>query len=152
MLCGNAVLCNADHFRVFHPKHTDIINEPAEYYPEITAPYAIRWNNMLRAYCEKNRLNYILETTFSSGQAMNVTLHDIQKIGYEVTIMILAVHSDISFLNTLSRYEDMLAKASFGRMVGKIPHDERYNAIENTLNLVQDKKLYNHINIYGRAD
>jgi predicted ABC-type ATPase len=150
-MAGDVVICNADNFRQYHPRHAEIAkNEPAEFYPDITAPYAMLWNKMLRDYCEANRLNYVLETTFSSGSRMNDTISEVRNKGCEVNIKILAVHSDISFLYTLSRYEDMLAVSHYGRVVGKHAHDERYNAIAATLSLVQEANLYHHIAIYGR--
>lgn len=66
------------------------------HYPSLTAKYAQDWNNGLRAYCEANMLNYILETTFSSGPTMNKTIDELQQKGYRVEIKLLAVHPRLS--------------------------------------------------------
>jgi len=146
------LILNADNFRAFHPLHDDIIKESPDYYPDLTGKFAIDLNNMLVQYCLGNRLDFILETTFSSLGQMNSTIKRFKKKGHIVNIMILAVNPHISYLNTLTRYENMLEnKADFARKVGDTRHDSRYGQIEKTLTLVLEKKLYDHIYIYGRA-
>ena len=72
--------------------------------------------------------------------------------GYIVNIVILAVNPNISYLNTMNRYEKMLEdKKAFARKVGIKRHDSRYPLVEKTLKLVEKEKLYDHIYIYGRA-
>jgi len=150
-LGGHVISCNADLFRDYHPKAEEIKNNYEAYYPEITAKYAQDWNNGLRRYCEANRLNYILETTFSSGPAMNQTIAELQEKGYRVEIKLLAVHPLLSLLGTHIRFEEMKANEKAGRLVGKEAHDSRYNLVAPTLFSVQSELLYNRLQIYGRT-
>ena len=150
-LGGNVVNCNADIFRDFHPQAEEIKQRFKEYYPQITAPYAQEWNKGLREYCEANRLNYILETTFSSGQKMNETIANLQQKGYRVEIKLLAVHPKLSLLSTHVRFEDMKLKENTGRLVGKEAHDNRYYMLAPTLFVVQGAELYNKLQLYGRS-
>jgi predicted ABC-type ATPase len=150
-LGGNVVNCNADIFRDFHPLAEEIKQRFEEYYPQITAPYAQEWNKGLREYCEANRLNYILETTFSSGQKMNETISELQQKGYRVEIKLLAVHPKLSLLSTHVRFEEMKLKENTGRLVGKEAHDNRYYMLAPTLFVVQGAELYNKLQLYGRS-
>jgi predicted ABC-type ATPase len=150
-LGGNVVNCNADIFRDFHPQAEEIKQRFEEYYPQITAPFAQEWNKGLREYCEANRLNYILETTFSSGQKMNETIAALQQKGYRVEIKLLAVHPKLSLLSTHVRFEDMRLKENTGRLVGKEVHDNRYYMLAPTLFVVQGAALYNKLQLYGRS-
>jgi predicted ABC-type ATPase len=150
-LGGNVVNCNADLFRDFHPQAEEIKQRFEEYYPQITAPVAQEWNKGLREYCEANRLNYILETTFSSGQKMNETIAGLQKKGYRVEIKLLAVHPKLSLLSTHVRFEDMRLKENTGRLVGKEAHDNRYYMLASTLFVVQRAELYNKLQLFGRS-
>ena len=150
-LGGNVVNCNADIFRDFHPQAEEIKQRFKEYYPQITAPFAQEWNKGLREYCEANRLNYILETTFSSGQKMNETIANLQQKGYRVEIKLLAVHPKLSLLSTHVRFEDMRLKENTGRLVGKEAHDSRYYMLAPTLFVVQGAALYNKLQLYGRS-
>jgi predicted ABC-type ATPase len=144
------VTCNADEYRDYHPQSDEIKKNHERYYPEITVTYSQPWNNGLRTYCEENRLNYILETTFSSGKVMNDTIRDIKQKGYQVILMVLAVHKKWSLLGTYIRYEDMKRHSGTGRQVSQKIHDEKYQAIPETLKAVHEGKLYDHLLIYGR--
>lgn len=148
---SNIVVCNADDYRVMHPHFKNIVKDYEDIYPELTAGYAQIWNNRLREYCESNKLNYILETTFSSGEKMNETIAQIKAKGYQVSVMILAVNQHLSFLGTRMRYEVMYERDGYGRTVAKHAHDERYEKIIPTLHLVEREKLYDHLYIYARA-
>lgn len=150
-LGGDVVNCNADIFRDFHPQAEEIKQRFENYYPQITAPYAQEWNKGLREYCEANRLNYILETTFSSGPKMNETISELQQKGYRVEIKLLAVHPKLSLLSTHVRFEEMKLKENTGRLVGKEAHDNRYYMLAPTLFVVQGAELYNKLQLYGRS-
>ena len=150
-LGGNVVNCNADIFRDFHPQAEEIKQRFEDYYPQITAPFAQEWNKGLREYCEANRLNYILETTFSSGPKMNETIAELQQKGYRVEIKLLAVHPKLSLLSTHVRFEEMKLKENTGRLVGKEAHDNRYYMLAPTLFVVQGAELYNKLQLYGRS-
>ena len=149
-LSNNVVVCNADLFRDMHPKADQIKNEYEAKYPEITAPYSMAWNKGLREYCEANKLNYILETTFSSGDAMNQTIADLKAKDYQVRIKLLAVNPLISLLGTYMRFEQMKNREGAGRLVGKEAHDQRFNKIPDTIKSVQSIGLYDDFKIYAR--
>jgi predicted ABC-type ATPase len=129
----NSVICNADDYRDLHPKIKEIKELQPQYYPDLTSKFAQDCNNLLRQHCEEYHLNYILETTFSSGKRMNDTIREMRSRGYDVSMMLLAVHHNLSFLGTKLRYESMFAQSGFGRTVSKKQHDERYDLIISTL-------------------
>jgi hypothetical protein len=147
----NAVICNADDYRDYHPKSDDIKRDYEDYYPDITVKYSQPWNNKLKIYCEDNRLNFILETTFSSGQTMNNTIRDLKDRGYLVYIMVLSVNRRLSFLGTRLRFEGMKAQNGFGRLVDKAVHDLKYSQVVSTLEAVQQAALHDKLYIFGRA-
>lgn len=147
----NTVTCNADDYRDQHPMHKEIKAKHEKYYPDITADYSLVWNDRLRKHCEDNNFNYILETTFSSGDRMNDTIRSMGSKGYTVSVMLLSVHHNLSFLGTRLRYEAMRAQSGYGRLVDKHQHDLRYDAIMDTLERVLMAKAYDNIYIYARA-
>lgn len=147
----NVVICNADDYRDYHPKSDEIKKLHEEAYPEITVAYSQPWNMRLKQHCEEKHYNYIMETTFSSGQVMNETLAAIKDKGYDVYIMVLSVNKQLSFLGTRLRYEAMKATDGYGRLVDKVIHDKKYEQVAETLQIVQKAKLYDKLFIYGRA-
>ena len=147
----NGVICNADDYRDYHPKSDEIKEKYEEFYPDVTVRYSQPWNNSLRAYCEQNRLNFILETTFSSGETMNETIRALKGKGYTVYLMVLSVNKRLSYLGTRLRFEGMKAQYGYGRSVAKDIHDSKYEQVVTTLQTVQNAKLYDKLFIYGRA-
>lgn len=149
-LGGNVLACNADIFRDYHPHAKYIRANLEDQLPELTAPAAQRWNNAIRAYCEANRFNYILETTFSSGAMMNDTIKDLKTKGYRVGIKLLALHPKLSLLGTHLRFERGKSEEGTGRTVGKKVHDERFEKIIPTLTAVELAARYDKLELYGR--
>lgn len=147
----NAVICNADDYRDYHPMSDEIKAKHEEFYPGLTVKYSQPWNNLLTGYCEENRLNFILETTFSSGQNMNQTISELKAKGYSVYLMVLSVNKRLSFLGTRLRFEGMKAQYGYGRLVDKDVHDSKYLQVMATLEAVQNSRLYDKLFIYGRA-
>jgi len=147
----NAVICNADDYRDYHPKSDEIKANYEEFYPALTVKYSQPWNNLLKGYCEENRLNFILETTFSSGQTMNQTIRELKAKGYSVYLMVLSVNKRLSFLGTRLRFEGMKTQYGYGRLVDKDIHDAKYEQVIATLEAVQNAGLYDKLFIYGRA-
>jgi hypothetical protein len=149
-LNDDAVICNADEYRNYHPQFKEIATLHEKAYPEITAEYSKPWNDGLKSHCETRRFNYILETTFSSGHAMNQTIADLKAKGYLVYLMLIAIPEPISLMGTYFRFEDAKKKKGYGRLVGKSEHDKRYNSLPETLKIVQEAKLYNELFIFAR--
>ena len=151
LLKYNVVICNADDYRDYHPKAEEIKRLHEEYYPEITVEYSQPWNNILKEYCISNRFNFILETTFSSGDQMNSTIESLKKSGYRVYLMVIAVNAKLSYLGTRVRSEEMRATSGYGRLVDRDVHNHKYEHVFSTLKIVTAKKLYDKLFIYGRA-
>ena len=146
----NVVVCNGDTWRDYHPDSNLIKSKHEALYPELTVEAAHAWNKGLRDYCEANRLNYILETTFSSGKAMNQTIAELRRKGYKVDIKLLATPPKLSLVGTYLRFEKMKAEDGSGRQVPKEIHDQKFSMIPPTLKSVQSEGLYNNLQIYNR--
>lgn len=150
-LLKNAVICNADNLRDYHPKAQEIKKQFPEQYPEVTAIYAQSWNDSLCRYCEDKKLNYILETTFSSGDRLAETIKNIREKGFNVDIMLLAVDPRLSLLGTHLRYEHSVATTGVGRQVSKQAHDIRFAAIPKTIKSINTPVHYNNLYLYARS-
>ena len=146
----NAVICNADNFRDYHPLAKEYRKKYPQYYAEISAPYSHLWTLALQKHCREKKLNYILETTLQNGSGINDTMAAIKAAGFKVELHILAVDGRVSFLSTEVRYEKMIQKEKSGRIVGKEAHDLRYEAIPNSINLIAKNKQYDQLKIFGR--
>ncbi|SFW27032.1 Predicted ABC-type ATPase [Sinomicrobium oceani] len=150
-LLKNAVICNADNFRDYHPLADEIKRKHPVYYPDITAKYSKRWNDELSRYCREHRLNYILETTFASGKQLSETIKEVKEKGYRAVIKLLAVAPRLSMLGTYLRYEKSIEETGMGRQVSRKAHDERFHAIPDTLGEIQWPKIYDELYLYART-
>ncbi|MHA4740678.1 zeta toxin family protein [Dyadobacter sp. MSC1_007] len=150
-LAGNAVICNADNLRDYHPQAHEIKKDHPRFYPDITAPLAQRWNDSLVKHCVDKKLNFILETTFSSGRRLNQTIYFFKEAGYQVDIMLLAVSPKLSLLGTYLRYEHSLATLGTGRRVSQISHDSRFEMIPRTIASISQLPLFDNFSLYARG-
>lgn len=150
-LSKNAVICNVDNLKNFHPHSQEIKKNHPEYFNEFTSSVAHQWNLALRRNCIENNYNFILETTFSEGTSINSIIENLKKNKFQVEIYLLSVPEIISKLGIVLRYEEMLNLNIFGRKVSIESHDQRFKQIPQAIKIVEDKKLYDYINLYGRS-
>lgn len=146
----NAIVCNLDKLRDFHPSADKIKSDHEAYYPELTGDYAWKWREGLMDHCVKNRLNFVMEVTFANGDDINKLMQQLKESDYRVDLKLLAVHPKLSLLGTQVRYEKQKFEEASGRMIDKEAHDERYSKLVPSLIKVQNAALYDKMQIYGR--
>lgn len=150
-LKNNAVICNVDNLKDFHPKSFEIKKRYPDYFTELTSKYAHEWNLALRNYCIENNLNFILETTLNSGENINSIINNLKRNDYKVNIYLLSVPKEISKIGCYIRYEESLNLNIPFRKISSISHDQRFNAIPEAIKLIEKEKNYNYIYLFGRT-
>lgn len=150
-LNNNAVFCNVDTFKNFHPKSSEIKNLYPDLYSEIVGPIAHQWNLALRSHCIENSFNFILETTFNSGKNINAIINNLKKHNFQVDLYVLSVPLSLSKLSATLRYEQCLQTEKSARFVSYESQIHRYNQIPETIKYVENNKIYDSISLYGRS-
>ncbi|MFC6100773.1 zeta toxin family protein [Olivibacter domesticus] len=150
-LLNNAVICNVDHMRDFHPLAAEIQQYHPQEYGAITNDIAHHWNKELCKYCRRENLNYIIETTFKGGQGLNDTIQATKDAGFQVDIKLLAVNPKLSKLGIYLRFESMMELYGRGRTVPIDVHDTMFQAIPHSIQKVKEAELYNNFSIYARS-
>lgn len=156
-LQGNAVICDIDALRDFHPKIKLLKKEYPGDYNKHTYTYAHRWNAEVIKYCLHNKMNFILETTFSDGEWLNKVIDEIEgypgDVKYHVRVKILAVNPQESLLGIKLRYETqkLRSEEDFGRNVPTKVHDEKFYKIPDALDILVRKKKCITIDICWRS-
>jgi len=145
------VICNPDNLRDFHPVSRRLKRIYPQFYAAITTEYAQKWNDLLCVYCEDNRLNYILEPTFSSDCYLDEKIREMKDRGYIVDIMLLAVNPRFSLLGTHLYYENCLELVGFASKVSKEDHDRYFNAIPAIIETITNNPLFDNLYIYSRS-
>lgn len=146
----NAVVCNVDNLKDWHPKASEVKNLYPEKFSEIIGPAAHLWNLSLRNHCVDHKLNFILETTFSDADSINIIIERLKRNKFNVDIYLLAVPKEISKIGIYERYEVGTANGQEQRMVLAANHDERFDKIPETLLGVENMQLYDFIHLFGR--
>jgi predicted ABC-type ATPase len=147
----NAVVCNVDNLKEFHPKSFEIKKHHPNHFSDLTSKYAHEWNLALRNYCIQNNLNFILETTLNSGDNINKITNNLKRNSYDVDIYLMSVPLEVSKISCYLRYEESLNLNIPSRKVSAFSHDERFNSIPNAIKEVEKEKLYDYIYLYGRT-
>ncbi|PWN59959.1 zeta toxin family protein [Chryseobacterium oncorhynchi] len=147
----NAVICNVDNLKNYHPFSVEIKKKYPEYFSELTSTTAHDWNLSLRRHCLEKNYNFILETTFNDGININTIIENLKKNNFSVEIYLLSVPQLLSKLGIVQRYEEMLNLNISGRKVSFESHDDRYDAIPKAIQIVEEKQLYDYINLFGRS-
>ena len=146
----NAIVCNVDNLKNFHPYSQEISRDYPEYFTELTNEYAHKWNLALRNYCLENKLNFILETTFADGHSINLILEKLKSFNFKTELYLLSVPKEISLCGITIRYEENLKDFGLGRKVSYDAHNDRYDRIPEAIKIVEQNKKYDFINLYGR--
>lgn len=150
-LLQNAVICNPDHLRSFHPVAGEILQRHEKYFTELTNDCARQWNLDLVRHCRRNNLNYIHESTFNFGDELNRTIRATKRSGFEVEIKILAVDAKLSRLGIHLRYEEMKRLNGVARNVPMDFHDLRFMGLPPAIKKVHEAGIYDDLNIYARS-
>lgn len=146
----NALICNVDDLKDRHPYSQEIKREYPNYFTAITNDYAHKWNLALRNHCLENKYNFILETTINNGNNINIIIDKMKAYDYSVEIYLLSVPKIISMMGIFSRYEDSLNRLGESRKVSWEDHNLRFDAIPEAIKIIEEKNLYDYINLYSR--
>lgn len=146
----NAVICNVDNLKDWHPKAHEIKERYPEKFSDIVGATAHQWNLALRNECINKRYNFILETTLNNSENINRIIEKLKDSNYKVDIYLLSVPKEISRISIYERYESNLEMGQGQRLVSAVNHDERFDQIPQALLGVEKRKLYDFIHLFGR--
>ena len=158
-----------DEIALYHENYTDIQREyPNESYKILQKFVSPAIDNYLRPKAIKLKNNIIQEGTFSNKQVF-LKILDSQKNGikseienndestdninnkYYVDINLLAVHRYESLLSCYEREQGNIESNITPRAVTAENHDRAYYNVLETLNSIENQKLFNRIRIFKRG-
>lgn len=146
----NVVTVNTDDLRAYHPRFEEIIALDDRRSAERTHHDASTWKNTLLSRCLETRRNAVLEGVFKDGQGLAEIVELAKKHGYEVIIRIAATHERYSAWGINRRYEKEKIVRGHGRFVPIEYHDECYRKLLSSVELVEQQKRADAIEVYDR--
>ncbi len=149
---GNVVIINADEFRERHPNFEVIQNKYGKNSVDYTSEFLGKMTEALVLALKKANYNIIVEGTLRTAQVPLDTCEKFKESGYDVSLVVIAVKPEISFISTIKRYEEMIAKGYTPRATQKEAHDYVVSQIPNNLFEIYKSQKFDEILIYDRKD
>lgn len=146
---GNYVIINGDEFRYAHPQAQEIFEKHDKEFSAYTDPDVRTWTSSVLEGAVDNQYNIIFEGTMRTNRICD-TIKDLRAKNYHVHIKAMAVNELESGLSIHQRYEDMLEKSSIARFTERKNHDAAYTGMPQTLQQIEDEKLYDSLTVYKR--
>ena len=147
----NIVVINIDEFRKYHPDFEYLQEKYKKDSIHYTGKFAGQMTGALCELLKKEKYNVIVEGTLRTADVPRKSCDDFKKAGYKVVLGVIAVKPEISYLSTILRYEQMLAKGEVPRATDKDYHDSVVKAIPENLRTLFEEKQFDNILIYNRS-
>lgn len=147
---SNIVTINSDDFRTIHPQAQEIFALHDKDFAAYTDPDVRAWGKSVFDAAIAGHYNIVFEGTMRTTQICDTIKH-LQTEGYKINILALAVPEIESRISIYARYQEQLDRYPLARFTSKFSHDAAYHGMLDTLQKIEDERLYDTITIYNRA-
>ena len=147
---SNIVTINSDEFRLNHPQAQEIFALHDKDFAAYTDPDVRAWGKSVFDAAIAGHYNIVFEGTMRTTQICDTIKH-LQTEGYKINILALAVPEIESRISIYARYQEQLDRYPLARFTSKFSHDTAYHGMLDTLQKIEDERLYDTITIYNRA-
>ena len=106
---GNLIVLNGDEFRELHPDYIALQEKYGKDSVEYTGKFSGQMTEMLMSRLKAEKYNILVEGTLRTAEVPLSTCKGFKDNGYNVTLALVAVKPQISYLSTILRYEKQLA-------------------------------------------
>ena len=151
-LCNNnLIVINADEFREFHPDFQRLQCKYGKNSVDYTGKFSGQMTETLISMLKSKNYNVLVEGTLRTAQVPLETCDRFKDKGYEVTLAVMAVKPEISYISTILRYEAMCAEGKTPRATSKEAHENVVNRLPDNLKKIYDSRKFDNIVIYNRS-
>lgn len=147
---GNLIIINGDEFRELHPDFKYLQEKYGKDSVDYTGKFSGKMTESLIKKLKSDKYNVLVEGTLRTSEVPLNTCRNFKESGYSVTLGIMAVKPEISYISTIFRYEKMLEMGKFPRATAKDKHDYVVAKIPENLKEIYDSKQFDNIVIYNR--
>lgn len=146
----NIIVINGDDFRKKHPHFIELQKIYGKEAVEYTKTFAGKMTEALINKLSDEGYNLIIEGTLRTAEIPLKTQQELSKKGYQVEMAVIQVRPEVSYLGTLTRYEEMIKRGLEPRATLKKDHQVVVDNIANNLSKIYNTKLFSNIRIYNR--
>ena len=147
---GNLIVINGDEFRSLHPDFEYLQTKYGKDSVDYTGAFSGKITENLIKKLKEEKYNVLVEGTLRTAQVPLKTCDDFKKSGYDVTLAVIAVKPQISYISTMFRYEKMLEQEKTPRATSKKNHDFVVERIPENMKEIYESQKFNNILIYNR--
>lgn len=146
----NAVFINGDDYRHRHPNYKELVKKYKDDAVLHTQKFAGQLTEYMIDNLSQEHFNLIIEGTLRTKEVPLRTKDLLEKRGYTVSLEVISVRPEISFLSTIKRYIKSQQRGSIPRMTPKEHHDLVVDSIVKNLNYLYKHGDFSEIKIYNR--
>ncbi len=151
VFCGNMVLINGDEYRASHPRFHEFQKQYGGKAVDYTAPWASRMTEAMIDKLSELKYNLVIEGTLRTMEVPLATAQLLKGRGYGVSLAIMAVKPEISWISCQLRYEQMRESGTTPRATDKAHHDKIVAAIVENVAVLEQSGLFDTILLYNRS-
>ena len=146
------VSISGDDYRKFHPLYDQLNRIYGKEASKYTQQWAGEMVEHLVKEAKREKWNIILEGTLRTSELPIKEAKGFKENGYSVELYVVVVKPEKSYLGTLQRYEEMIAKGRVPRMTPKEHHDLVVSSIGNNLETIYNSKTFDNIKLFDREN
>ena len=148
---NNIVVINNDTFKTLHPNFEELVMRYGMRATKLVTPFSNRMTEEIIAFLAEQRYNIVIEGTLRTVETPLKTANLLKQHDYDVNLYIMAVPAQLSYLGTLTRFEDMFANNPLtARFTSKEIHDEMVEMLPINAEKLFDLQVFKEIKVYTR--
>ena len=149
---GNIIIINNDELKPLHPNYKKLSQKHGKEVTKLVTPFSSRMTEELIDELSKRRYNLVIEGTLRTIETPKTTTKLLQERGYKVNLYVMAVSKQLSYVGTLTRFEDMFINNPLtARETPKRIHDEMIDKLPVNIDELYQNNIFNEIHLFTRA-
>lgn len=148
---GNIIIIDGDSYRSQHPHYLELQEKYGKDSVDHTKRFAGKMVEALVDALSQLGYHLLIEGTLRTTDVPRQTAQLLKSRGYQVSLALIATKPELSYLNTLIRYEELYAKnPNQARATPKEHHDYIVNHLVENVRALEKEKYFEQIQIYQR--
>lgn len=148
---GNIVFVSSDDYRKYHPRYGELQAAYGDDAVLHTQKFAGKMTEALIDDLSASGYHLIIEGTLRTTEVPLRTRDLLRSRGYDVSLNLILVHPEVSYLGTLKRYQQMKEIGLTPRMTPKEHHDLVARSIVDHLHTLYEQDAFPQVRVYNRA-
>ena len=148
---GNIIFISSDDYRRYHPRFTELQTQYGDDAVLHTQQFAGKMTEALIDDLSRAQYHLIIEGTLRTTE-VPLRTHDLLAArGYDVSLNVILVRPEKSYLSTLKRYRLMEEAGLTPRMTPREHHDRVVRSLVDNLHTLYEQDTFQGIRVYNRA-